>query len=80
MKEPVIYYQQHPDKKYLEEVYPGVDLTYYGNGQHMEYDFRVSVRRTRSALGQIKDVLPTTVLDRFREEMATPRDADYDLL
>ncbi len=26
----------------LEEVYPGIDLTYYGNGQRMEYDFVVS--------------------------------------
>ncbi|MCX6835359.1 MAG: hypothetical protein NTW07_09555, partial [candidate division Zixibacteria bacterium] len=26
----------------LEEVYPGIDLAYYGNGRQMEYDFRVS--------------------------------------
>jgi hypothetical protein len=26
----------------LEEVYPGIDLTYYGNGHQMEYDFVVS--------------------------------------
>jgi hypothetical protein len=26
----------------LEEVYPGIDLLYYGNGGRMEYDFRVS--------------------------------------
>ena len=26
----------------LEEVYPGIDLTYYGNGRQMEYDFVVS--------------------------------------
>jgi PKD repeat protein len=26
----------------LDEVYPGIDLTYYGNGKQMEYDFVVS--------------------------------------
>jgi hypothetical protein len=26
----------------LEGVYPGIDLAYYGNGRHMEFDFRVS--------------------------------------
>jgi len=26
----------------LEEVYPGIDLTYYGNGRQMEYDFVVN--------------------------------------
>ncbi len=26
----------------LNEVYPGIDLTYYGNGHQMEYDFVVS--------------------------------------
>ena len=26
----------------LEEVYPGIDLAYYGNGRLVEYDFRVS--------------------------------------
>ncbi|HWR84339.1 MAG TPA: SBBP repeat-containing protein [Candidatus Deferrimicrobium sp.] len=26
----------------LEEVYPGIDLVYYGDGRRMEYDFRVS--------------------------------------
>ena len=34
------------------------------------HDFRVAVRRTRSALGQIKGVLPQNVLDRFRPEFA----------
>lgn len=34
------------------------------------HDFRVAVRRTRSALGQIKDVLPADVVSRFREEFA----------
>ena len=32
------------------------------------HDFRVSVRRTRSALAQIKSVFPAPELDRFREE------------
>ena len=27
----------------LEDIYPGIELTYYGNGQYVEYDFRVSV-------------------------------------
>lgn len=34
------------------------------------HDFRVSVRRTRSALGQIKRVLPQSQIDRFRAEFA----------
>jgi len=32
------------------------------------HDFRVSGRRTRSALSQIKDVLPPEKLDRFKED------------
>ncbi len=31
----------------LEEVYPGIDLTYYGNGSRLEYDFRVVAHRSR---------------------------------
>jgi CHAD domain-containing protein len=34
------------------------------------HDFRVAVRRTRSALSQIKRVLPAPVLERFRPEFA----------
>ncbi len=34
------------------------------------HDFRVAVRRTRSALGQIKGVIPQKILDRFRPEFA----------
>jgi len=34
------------------------------------HDFRVAVRRTRSALGQLKQVLPPPVLQRFRPEFA----------
>ena len=34
------------------------------------HDFRISVRRTRSALGQIKKVLPQEVTDRFRKDFA----------
>lgn len=34
------------------------------------HDFRVAVRRTRSALGQLKRVLPPPVLQRFRPEFA----------
>jgi CHAD domain-containing protein len=34
------------------------------------HDFRVAVRRTRSALSQIKEVLPGPVLERFRPEFA----------
>ena len=32
------------------------------------HDFRVSVRRTRSAISQIKGVIPQKILDRFRPE------------
>ena len=34
------------------------------------HDFRVAVRRTRSALTQIKDVYPPEVIDRFKPEFA----------
>ncbi len=34
------------------------------------HDFRVAVRRTRSALAQIKDVLPQKAVDSFRTEFA----------
>ncbi len=34
------------------------------------HDFRVAVRRTRSVLGQGRDILPPAVRDRFREEFA----------
>lgn len=34
------------------------------------HDFRVSVRRTRSALSQIKGVLPENILNRFKPEFA----------
>jgi len=34
------------------------------------HDFRVAVRRTRSALGQIKGVLPQRVLERFQPDFA----------
>ena len=51
------------------------------------HDFRVAVRRTRSALGQLKGVLPPTTRERFRREFAwlgtvtTPtRDLDVYLL
>jgi len=51
------------------------------------HDFRISVRRTRSALAQIRDVLPRQVPERFRPEFAwlgnvtTPvRDLDVYLL
>jgi CHAD domain-containing protein len=51
------------------------------------HDFRVAVRRTRSALGQLKAALPAEVLERFRPAFAwlgavtTPtRDLDVHLL
>jgi len=34
------------------------------------HDFRVAVRRTRSALGQVKGVLPAPVLEHFRGEFS----------
>jgi CHAD domain-containing protein len=34
------------------------------------HDFRVAVRRTRSALTQIKDVYPAGIIDRFKPEFA----------
>ncbi len=34
------------------------------------HDFRVAIRRTRSALGQIKFVFPTNTTDRFKKDFA----------
>ena len=34
------------------------------------HDFRVAVRRTRSALGQIKDVFPLKITERFKKNFA----------
>jgi len=34
------------------------------------HDFRVAIRRTRSALGQIRYVFPTKITDRFRKDFA----------
>ncbi|MDX9710591.1 MAG: CHAD domain-containing protein [Trichloromonas sp.] len=34
------------------------------------HDFRVAIRRTRAALGQLKDLLPAMVVERFRPEFA----------
>jgi CHAD domain-containing protein len=58
-----------------------------GTDTEFLHDFRVAVRRTRSALTQIKGVLPTTVLNRYKREFAwlgqitTPsRDLDVYLL
>ena len=51
------------------------------------HDFRVAIRRTRSALSQIKSVFPEDTIDRFRRELAalgklsnTLRDLDVYLL
>jgi len=58
-----------------------------GTDTEFLHDFRVAVRRTRSALTQIKGVLPSTVLNRYKREFAwlgqitTPsRDLDVYLL
>jgi CHAD domain-containing protein len=58
-----------------------------GTDTEFLHDFRVAVRRTRSALSQIKSVLPTPVLNRYKGEfawlgqMTTPsRDLDVYLL
>lgn len=44
--------------------------TRIGTDTEFLHDFRVSVRRTRSALGQIKGVLPLPVLNRYKREFA----------
>ncbi|MGB5259826.1 MAG: CHAD domain-containing protein [Gammaproteobacteria bacterium] len=41
-----------------------------GTDTEFLHDFRVAVRRTRSALGQIKGVLPLPVLNRYKREFA----------
>lgn len=44
--------------------------TLKGTDTEFLHDFRVAVRRTRSALGQIKGVLPLRILKRYRAEFA----------
>lgn len=58
-----------------------------GTDTEFLHDFRVAIRRTRSALSQIKGVLPTSMLNRYKGEFAwlgqitTPsRDLDVYLL
>lgn len=34
------------------------------------HDYRIAIRRTRSALGQVKSVFPADIVDRFRAEFA----------
>ena len=58
-----------------------------GTDTEFLHDFRVAVRRTRSALSQIKDVLPARIVNRYKTEFAwlgqvtTPvRDLDVYLL
>jgi CHAD domain-containing protein len=41
-----------------------------GTDTEFLHDFRVAVRRTRSALGQIKGVLPQRILTRYKREFA----------
>ena len=41
-----------------------------GTDSEFLHDFRVAVRRTRSALGQIKGVLPLRILNRYKREFA----------
>ena len=41
-----------------------------GRDTEFLHDFRVAVRRTRSALTQIKGVLPARILDRYKAEFA----------
>jgi CHAD domain-containing protein len=41
-----------------------------GTDSEFLHDFRVAVRRTRSALGQIKGVLPQQALNRYKREFA----------
>ncbi len=37
-------------KLHREGIYPGVDLVYYGSGQHLEYDFQVAAGADPSAI------------------------------
>jgi CHAD domain-containing protein len=41
-----------------------------GTDTEFLHDFRVAIRRTRSALGQIKGVLPKTILNRYKRDFA----------
>ena len=49
----------------INEVYIEKDLD-----TEFLHDFRVAIRRTRSALGQIRYVFPTKITDRFRKDFA----------
>jgi CHAD domain-containing protein len=73
--------QLHPEmraERALRAVHEALLKTLLANEQGMRdavdteflHDFRVAVRRTRSALTQIRGVFPQTVFERFREEFA----------
>ncbi|MHC1575611.1 MAG: CYTH and CHAD domain-containing protein [Candidatus Methanogasteraceae archaeon] len=57
----ILLYLLHVMKQNEEGVISDIDAEFL-------HDFRVSGRRTRSALSQIKDVLPPEKLDRFKED------------
>lgn len=57
-------------KRLFEIILANEAGTKAGTDTEFLHDFRVSVRRTRSALSQIKGVLPTRTLGRYKTEFA----------
>ena len=57
-------------KRLLDIIRENEAGTRQGTDTEFLHDFRVSIRRTRSALSQIKGVLPAPVLQRYKNEFA----------
>ena len=54
----------------LEQIERNIDGTKANTDIEFLHDLRVSVRRSRSALSRLKGVLPTTIQERFSQELA----------
>ena len=57
-------------QRLLDIMLENVDGTRIGTDTEFLHDFRVAIRRTRSALTQIKAVFPKRVIDRYKAEFA----------
>ncbi len=78
-------------KQILRDLFQSMELNQPGLTDNLDseflHDYRVAVRRTRSALGQIKHVFPAETADKFSADFAwlasitgLPRDLDVYLL
>ncbi len=57
-------------QRLLDVILANEDGTREGTDTEFLHDFRVAIRRTRSALSQIKGVLPERTLNRYKKEFA----------